>query len=394
MPQNTLEVPESSLHMTEVNSNLSVFDYPGGYAKKFNEPQQRLGDVRPEGEKLVRLQMEQKETSHIVYDGASYCRAMMSGYKFSVTGGSQVPTGPYLLTSIQHHAVQHPAYLTGNEVPSFYHNAFSSMPASVPFLPARVTPKPIVHGPQTARVIDESPSGTSEEIWPDKYGRVRVRFPWDREAKYACWIRVAQPWAGNMWGHQWIPRVGDEVVVTFLEGDPDCPLIVGSVYNATNMPPFTLPDNKTQSGILTHSSKGGGSANYNMLRFEDKMGSEEVFFQAEKDLNAVVENDETRKVGDSRTTTIHVDDTETVETGNHALTVSQGNRTCTISRGNDSLTVSLGNVTHDAPMGSYQVTAMQVQVTATTSIQLTCGGSSIQMTPMSITITSPMVNIN
>ena len=394
MPRNTLEVTEASVNVTEENQKLEVFDYPGDFAKKFNQPASRLSQVRPEGEKLVRLHMQQQEASHIVYDGTSYCRPLASGFKFTVNGAAQVPNGPYLLTSIQHNALQHPAYMTEANVPAFYNNAFSSMPASVPFLPARTTPKPIVHGPQTAQVIDESPSGSTEEIWPDKYGRVRVRFPWDREAKYACWIRVAQPWAGNMWGHQWIPRVGDEVVVTFLEGDPDCPLIVGSVYNANNMPPFSLPDNKTQSGILTHSSAGGGSANYNMLRFEDKEGSEEIFVQAEKDLNAVVENDETRKVGNDRTTTIHVDDTETVETGNHALTVSQGNRTCTISQGNDSLTVSLGNVTHDASMGSYKVTAMQVQVTATTSIQLTCGASSIQMTPASITITSPMVNIN
>ena len=136
------------------------------------------------------------------------------------------------MTSVQHNVAQHPAYMMGVEVSASYSNRFSCILASVPFHPARSTPKPIVYGPQTARVIDESASGSSEEIWPDKYGRVRVRFPWDREAEYACWVRVAQPWAGNMWGHQWIPRVGDEVVVTFLEGDPDCPLIVGSVYNS------------------------------------------------------------------------------------------------------------------------------------------------------------------
>jgi type VI secretion system secreted protein VgrG len=276
--------------------------------------------------------------------------------------------------------------MMGVEVPAFYSNTFSCILASVPFRPARATPEPIVYGPQTARVIDESASGSSEEIWPDKYGRVRVRFPWDREAKYACWVRVAQPWAGNMWGHQWIPRVGDEVVVTFLEGDPDCPLIVGSVYNSTNMPPFALPDNKTQSGIQTHSSTGGGSSNYNMLRFEDKDGSEEIYVQAEKDVNVLVKN--------NRTTTIHVDDTETVETGNHSLTVSEGNRTAEITAGNDSLTVDKGNVTHTAQMGTYQVTAMQIQLTATSSITITCGGSSISLSPASITMTSPMININ
>jgi type VI secretion system secreted protein VgrG len=393
MPRNTLEVPEASVHVTDENRNLDVFDYPGGYAKKFNKPDSRLGQVRPEGEKLVRLHMEQDEASHVVYDGNSFARAMTAGYKFTVTGAAQVPNGPYLLTSVQLNVVQSPTYVNNVPVES-YKNDFVCIPASVPFLPPLTTPKPIVHGPQTARVIDESDSGSTEEIWPDKYGRVRVRFPWDREAKYACWIRVAHAWAGNMWGHQWIPRVGDEVVVTFLEGDPDCPLIVGSVYNADNMPPFKLPDNKTQSGILTHSSKQGTSSNYNMLRFEDKIGSEEIFVQAEKDLNTVVENDETRKVGNDRTTTIHVDDTETVETGNHALTVSEGNRTATISMGNDSLTVSLGNVTHSAQVGTYQVTADQVLVTGLTGITLTCGASTIQMTDATITIISGMINLN
>ncbi len=386
MPSNTLEVQESSLHVSDVNSNLDVFDYPGGYAKKFIDPGSRLGDVRPEGEKLVRLRMEQDEASHIVYDGDSFCRAMTAGYKFTVTGGSQVSTGPYLMTSVQHNVAQHPAYMMGVEVSASYSNRFSCILASVPFHPARSTPKPIVYGPQTARVIDESASGSSEEIWPDKYGRVRVRFPWDREAEYACWVRVAQPWAGNMWGQQWIPRVGDEVVVTFLEGDPDCPLIVGSVYNSINMPPFSLPDNKTQSGIQTHSSTGGGSSNYNMLRFEDKDGSEEIFVQAEKDMNITVKN--------NRTTTIHVDNTETVETGNHSLTVSEGNRTAEISQGNDSLTVDMGGVTHTASMGTYQVTALNVSIEGTAGVTITCGASSIEMTPASITITSPMINLN
>lgn len=393
MPRNTLEMPEDSLHVTEENKNLDVFDYPGGYAKKFNKPASRLGDVRPEGEKLVRLRMEEDESSHIVYDATSYGRALASGYKISVNGGAQVPNGPYLVTSVHHHAIQHPVYLTDKREDHFYHNGFTCVPASVPFRPPRTTAKPIVYGPQTARVIDENPE-PQEEIWPDKYGRVRVRFPWDREAKYACWIRVSQPWAGNMWGHQWIPRVGDEVVVTFLEGDPDCPLIVGSVYNADNMPPFKLPDNKTQSGILTHSSKGGGSSNYNMLRFEDKKGQEEIFVQAEKDLNSVIKNNETRQVGNDRTTTIQNNDKETVQQGDHELTVSQGDRKATISMGDDTLIVQLGDVTHQAPAGTYKVQAMQIELDADVSIQLNCGASTIQMTPATITINAPMVKIN
>ena len=152
------------------------------------------------------------------------------------------------------------------------------------------------------------------------------------------------------------------------------------------MPPFSLPDNKTQSGIQTHSSTGGGSSNYNMLRFEDKDGSEEIFVQAEKDMNITVKN--------NRTTTIHVDDTETVETGNHSLTVSEGNRTAEISQGNDSLTVDMGGVTHTASMGTYQVTALNVSIEGTAGVTITCGASSIEMTPASITITSPMINLN
>jgi type VI secretion system secreted protein VgrG len=289
----------------------------------------------------------------------------------------------------------------------------------------------MAHGLQTAFVIDESQSGNTEEIWPDKYGRVRVRFNWDRESKYACWVRVVQPWAGNAWGQQWIPRVGDEVAVTFLEGDPDCPVVIGGIYNATNMPIFALPDNKTQSGILTHSSTGGGSSNYNMLRFEDKMGSEEIYVQAEKDWNSLIKNNETRTIKNNRTSTIHVNESRTVETGDDTISVQKGKRTITVqqdisttsnngniseeaktgnistkadmgnistqaSLGNISTTADLGNISTTASLGSITIEASvnSVTISGLAGVTISCGASSISMTPASISISAPIVMIN
>jgi type VI secretion system secreted protein VgrG len=394
MPRNTLEVPLTGMYSSDVNANLDVFHYPGEYAKRFNAPASRVGDVRPEGEKLVRVATENAEKNRTVVDGASHARAMANGFTFKVIGGAALQIkGEYLLTSIRHSALQHPAYLTSGRIGEGYSNQFSCISSKVQFRPARITAKPIICGPQTAFVIDENPE-PSEEIWPDKYGRVRVRFPWDREAKYACWVRVMQQWASKGWGYQWIPRVGDEVMVAFLHGDPDCPVIVGSVYNHDNMPPFDLPDNKTQSGIKTRSSPKGGADNFNMIRFEDKKGSEEVYLHAERNLKTIVEAHEDRNVGESRITTIYQDDKEEVQQGNHELTVDKGDRKATISMGNDSLDVSLGNVTHTAPVGTHKIAAMQVETDGTTSIKLSCGASSIEMTPATIKITSPMVFIN
>jgi type VI secretion system secreted protein VgrG len=330
-----------------------------------------------------------------------------------------------------------------------YANSFTAIPAAVPFVPPRVTRRSIVHGLQTAFVIDESPSGNTEEIWPDKYGRVRVRFHWDREATSACWLRVVQPWAGKAWGQQWIPRVGDEVAVTFLEGDPDCPVVMGGIYNAANMPIFTLPANKTQSGILTNSSRGGSSSNYNMLRFEDLMGKEEIYVQAEKDWNSLIKNNETRTIKNNRTSTIHVDESRTVETGNDTIAVQQGKRTITVnkdisttsdtgnisttasvgnisttasqgnisttaSEGNISTTASLGNISTTANMGNISTSASLGDISTTASVgnitieasvasvtisglegvTISCGASSISLTPASISISAPMVMIN
>ncbi len=257
MPSNNLEISETSPDVADEGKKFEVYDYPGDHAKKFNKPEARLSDVRPEGEKLDRLRMQKEETNHLVMSGWSRCRAFTSGYKITVQGGDAA--GSYLLTEVEHSAVQQPDYQNREDVRFAYENRFRCIKSTVPYVPLQHTPKPVVYGLDTALVVDESKSGTTEEIWPDKYGRIRVCFHWDREANYTCWLRVVQPWAGRAWGQLWLPRTGDEVVVSFLQGDPDCPIVMGSVYNKSNMPIFTLPDNKTQSGILTRSSmKGGG----------------------------------------------------------------------------------------------------------------------------------------
>jgi type VI secretion system secreted protein VgrG len=204
------------------------------------------------------------------------------------------------------------------------------MNSSQPFRALRTTRKPFVQGPQTAVVV--GPAG--DEIYTDEYGRVKVQFHWDREGKHdenaSCLIRVSHPWAGKGWGAISIPRIGQEVIVDFLEGDPDQPVITGRVYNKEQMPPWDLPANATQSGILSRSSKGAGVPNANAIRMEDKKGEEQLWFHAEKDQLTEVEHDEDKWVGNDRrktvdgneTTTVHKNRTETVDM-NETITVHQ-----------------------------------------------------------------------
>jgi type VI secretion system secreted protein VgrG len=395
LPEKNLEVSEPTSIPRGGNSRLEIYDYPGDYAKLFKDPEKRLDKVEEEGQKIVRLRMEREETAYEEATGRSNVRAFCTGFRFSLTEHFRSDwNADWLLTSANHSAVQSPGYRSEEVAGQPYSNSFTGIPYKVPFVPERLTPKPVIRGPHTALVV--GPPG--EEIFPDKFGRVKVQFFWDREGKKddnsSCWTRVSHPWAGKNWGFVAIPRIGHEVVVEFLEGDPDQPIIVGSVYNAENMPPYTLPDNKTQTGIKTRSSTGGGSANFNEIRFEDKKSKEDLYVHAERTLTGIVEADETRAVGGSRTTKIYKDDKETVETGDHALTVSKGNREATISLGNDKLTVSVGNVTHEVPVGTHKVDAMKVEVDAKVSIKLACGASSIEMNPGMITITAPMVKIN
>lgn len=374
------------------NTRLELYDFPGEYLR------------RDEGEREARLRIEREECAHVLIQGASFCRAFTPGFRFELYDhGRKDQNRAYVITSVTHNAVEG-AYYSGVGGPqeASYDNIFTALPLDVPFRPPRVTPKPVVHGSQTAIVV--GPSG--EEIYTDKYGRVKVQFHWDRLGKHdeksSCWIRVSQPWAGKGWGGIWIPRIGQEVIVDFLEGDPDRPIITGRVYNAAQMPPYDLPAQQTRSGFRSRSTKGGGTQNYNEIRFEDKKGAEEILIHAERNLTVTVENDETRTIYGSRVTGIKKDDTltisegnrkETLEQGNDTLEIWKGNRDVTLMQGSDSLTVQAGNITIKAPAGTHSTTALQIEVTGTTSVKVVCGGSSIQMTPGSIDISSPLITI-
>jgi type VI secretion system secreted protein VgrG len=259
-----------------------------------------------------------------------------------------------------------------------------------------------VKGVQSAIVV--GPGG--EEIYTDKYSRVKVQFHWDRDGKNdeksSCWIRVATLWAGKQWGGVHIPRIGQEVLVDFVDGDIDRPIIVGSVYNANTMPPYGLPDNKTQSGIKSRSSKGGGPANFNEFRFEDKMGSEMVTLHAEKDQEIGVEHDESHWVGHDRkknidndeTTHVKHDRTETVD-NNETITVTQGDRSITVKMGNDSKDVKMGNQSVKLDMGNRSIKCDlgKIDEEAMQSITLKVGQSSIKIDQMGVTIQGMMIKI-
>jgi type VI secretion system secreted protein VgrG len=316
MPTKSLEKSETTAIPVANNPNLRLYDYPGEYAKLFNAPAERLGGVESTGEAMARLRMQEEEAGYEVLTGNSDARAFYSGSQFELANHRDL-AGKYALVSVHHSMSQSPSYVSGESSPTAYQNSFVCIPFAVPFVPRRLTPKPMVQGPQTAVVTVKS----GEESWLDKYGRVRIQFHWDRlgqsDEKSTCWVRVAQPWAGNQWGAHFWPRVGQEVVVEFLEGDPDQPLVTGSVYNADQMPPYDLPQFYTRSGVKTRSSKGGAASNYNELRLEDKTGDEQVFLQAEKDMDVRVKNDSREYIGNDRHLIVHVDQHELVEGNKH-----------------------------------------------------------------------------
>ena len=413
-----METPSTSLTVSEPttvklgdNDKYEVYDFPGAYGKK------------SDGDTLVRVRMQDQEARTVVASGSGSCRAFTSGYRFTLGEHPQsANNGQYVLTVVSHSA-SNGSFVSAKEGPApHYWNTFTCIPFATPFRPERVTPRPMAYGLQSAVVVGSS----GEEIWVDKYGRVKVQFFWDRQGKKneqsSCWVRVAQPWAGKNWGFVAWPRIGQEVLVAFESGDPDRPIIVGSLYNAEQMPPYTLPANQTQTGIKSRSSKGGGTDNYNELRFEDKKGSEEIHVQAEKDLTTVVKNDETREIRNNRTTTIAANDTKTIKKGNESTTIEQGDQstklkngdhyleltlgdsstilhqgdhdtqlkqgdqTVTLTTGNQSIKLSMGNQTTKLDLGAVSTEAMQ-------GIELKVGQSSIKIDQMGVTIQGMMIKI-
>lgn len=267
---------------------------------------------------------------------------------------------------------------------------FEAIDASKPYRAPQVTPWPKVGGVHTAVVT--GPSG--HEIWTDEYGRIKVQFHWDQKGEdnenSSCFIRTMMPWTGKNWGTIAVPRIGQEVVIDFEEGDPDRPLCVGMLYNNKTMPPYKLPDNKTQSGVKTNSSMGGGG--FNELMFEDKKGSELVRFQSETNYKQIVKNNASIEIGLAKKgkgnldLTVHNDISDTIEEGNYTELIKKGDHTTTLDKGNHDTVLKMGDMSVDVKMGKILVKAMK-------SIEFKVGGSSIVMDGTSISLKSTIINI-
>jgi type VI secretion system secreted protein VgrG len=312
------ETPSTSLAVTVNGRNpYEIYEYPGEH------------NVRSLGDRLSKIRLQEQTVPAVVSRGTSTCRSFRSGFQFTLQGHYRSDLNQkYLITAIRHNANQGGNYEVGaaGGDETTYRNTFECVPASTTFRPPRVTPTPFVQGCQTAVVV--GPGG--EEIYTDKYGRVKVQFHWDREGKKnensSCWIRVSQPWAGQGWGAVAIPRLGQEVIVDFLEGDPDQPIITGRVYNAEQMPPFALPGKAVISGVKSNSTKGGGGNNE--ISLDDTKGTELINIHAQFDQQKKVEHDERVNVGHDRTE--QVGNNETITIGNNRTEKVGVNETITI----------------------------------------------------------------
>ena len=385
----------SITHKLSLNGTdkLELYDYPGAYAQRFDgidrgggEQPAELQKIFEDNRRTARLRMQEVAAGAVVIEGTSTTRQMMAGHTFTLERHFDAD-GDYVLTRVVHRiGLASDSYRSGGTPEIDYENRFACIPLALPFRPERQTLKPTVKGTQTAVVV--GPAG--EEIFTDKYGRVKVQFHWDREGKHnadsSCWIRVGTIWAGKGWGAIHIPRIGQEVIVDFLEGDPDQPIIIGSVFNADQMPPYPLPANMTQSGIRTRSTQKGTTQNYNEILFEDKKGHELLSIHAEKDMAETVENNYTQSVGGGlngdpkkvgkSTSTVY---------GDHSLNVQKGDFSINIEAGKAGVTVNKEiNVTSNTSF---------IHVDSPTEIRLTVKDSFIQITPDTILLHAKHIKV-
>jgi type VI secretion system secreted protein VgrG len=437
------------------NDALEILEHPGRYALRFDGINKAgghnpadLDNLFQDNKRTTDLRMQLTEAGMLRAEGVSNCRQITAGHKFTMQRHFN-GDGQYVVTQVSHDAAEGSFRAAGQkDSENHYGNSFSSQPFELPYRPARDTARPTIGGTMTGVVV--GPDG--EEIFTDPYGRVKVKFMWDPAADStdtSCWMRVATSWAGQNWGSIHIPRIGQEVVIAFENGDPDHPLVIGSVYNPDQMPPYTLPDHQTVSTTKSRSTLEGTKDNYNELRFEDLMGKEQVFLQAERDKDERVKAESREYVGGSRHLIVKKNQLERVEgskystvggdyrfltAGEHQIHVKKkvvqsyddelhrqvnqnymhasmkdenwnvignlnqrvmtGDHTLTMTAGNTHLTNQQGNWVLDVPVGTIGLTGNSVSINGFTALSLQVGGSCISITPASISISSPMVLIN
>lgn len=386
----------ATLNTTFTGGSEEYYDYPGMYLQKSH------------GDAMVGLLADHQDSSVTRVSFKSLARALSCGCRVNIASHFYDAANDEMFVLAITERCTFSAYRSqsgnlGDPLKYFKYENRCTAGASndSPYRPPRKTPTPLVRGVQTAVVV--GPSG--EEIYTDKYGRIKVQFHWDRDGKKdensSCWIRFSTAWAGKQWGMISIPRIGQEVVVDFLEGHPDRPLVVGSVYNAEQMPPYTLPANATQSGLKSRSSKGGGGDNFNEIRFEDKKGSEDFYMQAEKDMNVLIKNDRNTTIRDGN-------ETLTIETGDRSTDIKTGGRSTKIKKDDKKEveanidTLAKGNIKEEAKgnfdiKGGKNITidaGMNMEIKAGTQITISAGSGKIVLNASGVTITGTLVKIN
>ncbi|XZE32850.1 type VI secretion system Vgr family protein [Pirellulaceae bacterium SH501] len=417
-PNVNLEVRLNS-NRSHPHSAFEYFDFPGRYLET------------ADGNAYVRVMSEQHNTQFVQIVGKAKSDRIKPGYVFELFDHPKDDENlEYLVvgtrTRVSSSEIDQGKTDSDNEVLV----EFTAIQKNTQYRSPTTTAKPIVAGPQTAKVVGK----VGEEIWTDSLGRVKVQFPWDRvganDENSSCWIRVAQIWSGKAWGSMFIPRIGQEVIVEFLEGDPDRPIITGRVYNTDQVVPYELPGEAATSGIKSRSTPEGDGETFNELRFVDKKAEEQVYFHAEKNFDRVVENNDTLKVGfskkdkgdqtidvfnnqvvnigtsecedGSQTLVVWKNQTETLKTGDRTTTIDQGSDSLTIEQGNQTVTISAGNQSVSIPSGTCTIEAGQkitLKVGQTqlvldpSSATIETGGSSFVMDGSSITIKSNNIKV-
>ncbi len=342
-------------------SKMEIFDYPGKYKTK------------SDGETYVKYRLQAEQAQDQRRSGRGNAISLFPGGLVKLEKHTSASENKEYLVLRAVHSYTAEAYFSGmaSDGPT-YVGEYNFLSSDIPYRAPMTTPRPLVHGPQTAKVVADK-GNEGEEIDVDEHGRILVRFFWDRKQARSCRVRVAQVWAGKGWGGQVIPRVGQEVIVEFLEGDPDRPLVIGTVYNDQYKHPFEMPANKTQSGLKSYSTKGGSG--YNELMFEDKKGSEQIRMHAQKDHDVTVLNAETVTIGEK-------------------FSGGGNSRSVTLKKGSDKLDIKSGDQAVEIK-GKQEITVHDsISITATTKMTLTVGASSITLEPGQITLNAPLIKIN